>query len=211
MIRLFVIVLEIRNDEIRHQLLIALRHGGRCDAELCGNLLALESFHENHLQNDGACIVSAETVVAQALYHSPYFLPEVGVRNVEHYVSPFHAFLETFAEHFLFLRLQLVEDDESESVYHPCAERYSRLAVVELLPAVAVEREIIFVGDGIEVHPRLESQVILLVTYAVSHPAVSIEELSCNAFVLVAQTVDDFFVSQFRSICSVFLFHSVQI
>lgn len=58
--------------------------------------------------------------------------------------------------------LQSVEQHEAEAVDHPRLQRQPGLAVLQLPEVVFVEREVIFMGDAVEVQSVLPLQLIAL-------------------------------------------------
>lgn len=58
-----------------------------------------------------------------------------------------------------------------------------------------VEGEVIFMGDAVEVHARLQSKIILLVIDVPGNTAVAVEVVTGYPWVAVVQSFDDHFVA----------------
>ena len=157
-----------------HHLLASLGDGGGGHAQLHGYVLALESLDVEHLQDDTVLAVSAIIEISDILYRLVKIVLKLVVGHVKLHLAAFLSYFETLEPMLLDHFLQLVEQQEPETIHHPGFERHARLPVFQRLEVVFAEIEIIFVGQRIKVHARLVLQVISLIVDAISHPTVSV-------------------------------------
>ena len=203
-----VIAFEVGDDYILHQPVVFLCHGRRSDAQLLGHLLALETLYQHHLQDDGRAVVAAQHVSANLIDRVAEVLGEVVVGHVETQAGLLHSLLEALQAVLLIVVLQAVEQHEAEAVDHPRLQRQPRLTVLQLPEVVLVEREIIFMGDAVEVQSVLPFQLITLIIDMVGDAANAIKVVTGDLRVAVSQSFNDRFVGQSDSgTCVLLFFH----
>ena len=143
-------------------------------SQLSGYILAPESLYIEHLQDDAVLAVSAIIEIAYVFYRLVKIVFKLVVGHVKLHLAAFLPCFETLEAMLLYHLLQLIQQQEPETIHHPGFERHARLPVFQRFEVVFAEIEIIFVGQRIKVHARLVLQVVSLIVDAISHPAVSV-------------------------------------
>lgn len=141
-------------------------------------------------------MVAAQHVRANLIDRVAEVLSEVVVWHVEAQTGLLHPLLEALQAVLLVVVLQSVEQHEAEVVDHPRLQRQPRLAVLQLPEVVLVEREVILMGDAVEVQSVLPFQVITLLINVVGDAANAIEVVTRDLRVAVSQSFDNRFVGQ---------------
>lgn len=137
-----------------HHLMASLGDGGGGHAQLHGYVLALESLDVEHLQDDTVLAVPAIIKIADLFYRLIKFVLKLVVAYVKLHLPALLSRLKTLETVLLHHLLQLIQQQESETIHHPGLERHARLPVLLWLEVMLAEIEIIFMGQRIKVHAR---------------------------------------------------------
>ena len=129
-----------------HHLLASLGDGGGGHAQLHGYVLALESLDIEHLQDDIVLAVPAIIKIANLFYRLIKFMLKLIVGHVKLHLAAFLPCLETLKKVLLHHLLQLIQQQESETIHHPGFERHAWLPVLQRLEVMLAEIEIVFVS-----------------------------------------------------------------
>ena len=178
---------EIGFDHLVHQAAVALGDGRGRDAQVEGHLLGLVARHEDAVEDALGIAVLGELRANDFVDHIAHaLLVVVGGDGIPgSLATDAHGEVQAIDVELVGLLLETVEDNVAEAAYHPVAQARLWRAVGERSPVVHLQREVVFVGQRVEVHAGNPRHLVLLIIDMVGHLAGVVEEVACDALVVL--------------------------
>ena len=164
-----------------------MRDGRGRDAQVEGHLLGLVARHEDAVEDALGIAVLGEVRADDFVDHIAHaLLVVVGGDGIPRSLATdAHGEVQAVNVELVGLLLEAVEDDVAEAANHPVAQARLWRAVGERSPVVHLQREVVFVGQRVEVHTRNPRHLVLLIIDMVGHLAGVVEEVARDALVVL--------------------------